>query len=46
MRPMGYSEAATRIRLAGKVSKNSKGFTWDDVARAEWRALEGIANEE
>jgi hypothetical protein len=26
--------------------KNSKGFTWDDVARAEWRALEGIANEE
>jgi hypothetical protein len=23
----------------------SKRLTWDDVARAKWRALEGIANE-
>jgi hypothetical protein len=23
----------------------SKGFTWDNVARAEWSSLERIANE-
>jgi hypothetical protein len=31
--------------LGSEGIESSKGFTWDDVARAEWRALEGIANE-
>ena len=33
-------------RLGREGIEFSKGFTWDNVARAEWRALERIANEE
>jgi len=29
-----------------KLSVKAKRFTWDNVARAEWSALERIANEE
>ena len=32
-------------RLGREGVEFSSGFTWDDVARAEWRALERIANE-
>ncbi|MFP3319069.1 MAG: glycosyltransferase [Acidilobus sp.] len=32
-------------RLGREGVEFSKGFTWDEVAKAEWRALEGIANE-
>jgi len=32
-------------RLGREGVEFSKGFTWDNVARAEWRALERIANE-
>ncbi|MFP3287439.1 MAG: hypothetical protein RXP86_09300 [Acidilobus sp.] len=32
-------------RLGREGVEFSKGFTWDSVARAEWRALERIANE-
>jgi len=32
-------------RLGREGVEFSRGFTWDDVARAEWRALERIANE-
>ncbi|MFP3287207.1 MAG: glycosyltransferase [Acidilobus sp.] len=32
-------------RLGREGIEFSKGFTWDNVARAEWRALERIANE-
>jgi glycosyltransferase involved in cell wall biosynthesis len=33
-------------RLGREGVKFSRGFTWDNVARAEWSALERIANEE
>jgi glycosyltransferase involved in cell wall biosynthesis len=33
-------------RLGREGIEFSKGFTWDNVARAEWSALERIANEE
>jgi len=33
-------------RLGREGVKFSKRFTWDNVARAEWSALERIANEE
>ena len=32
-------------RLGREGVEFTKRFTWDDVAMAEWRALEGIANE-
>ncbi|MFP3319318.1 MAG: hypothetical protein RXO24_02050 [Acidilobus sp.] len=32
-------------RLGREGVEFSRGFTWDNVARAEWRALERIANE-
>jgi glycosyltransferase involved in cell wall biosynthesis len=33
-------------RLGREGIEFSRGFAWDEVARAEWRALERIANEE